>query len=123
MSKKIQWIEDELNSLKEQGLYNHIRTLDSAQGAWLTVDGEERPWIYANPIFLRYGYSSTSDMLAMVLQAASLHAMLGPGSRLAPSTTATALRVQPALKAGALRGIRIVRVDILVPLDGVMVAP
>jgi hypothetical protein len=38
----------------------------------------------ANPVFLRYGYSSTTDMLALVLQAASLHAMLAPQGRLAP---------------------------------------
>ena len=40
MSNKLQWIQDELDSLKEAGLYNRIRTLSSAQGAWLVVDGE-----------------------------------------------------------------------------------
>lgn len=40
MSNKLQWIQDELDSLKEAGLYNRIRTLGSAQGAWLVVDGE-----------------------------------------------------------------------------------
>ncbi len=39
MTKKLQWIEQELNNLKEAGLYNRIRTLGSAQGAWLVVDG------------------------------------------------------------------------------------
>jgi len=38
---KLQWIEDELQSLRESGLYNHIRTLDSPQGAWLVVDGKD----------------------------------------------------------------------------------
>jgi glycine C-acetyltransferase len=38
---KIQWIEDELQSLHESGLYNTIRTLSSPQGAWLTVDGRK----------------------------------------------------------------------------------
>lgn len=33
------WAEQELNSLKEAGLYNHIRTIASPQGAWLQVDG------------------------------------------------------------------------------------
>ncbi len=37
---KLQWIEDELQALQESGLYNHIRTLDSPQGAWLVVDGK-----------------------------------------------------------------------------------
>jgi glycine C-acetyltransferase len=40
MSAKLQWIHDELNNLKEAGLYNRIRTLSSPQGAWLTVDGK-----------------------------------------------------------------------------------
>ena len=40
MSKKLQWIEEELQNLKDAGLYNRIRTLSSAQGAWLVVDGK-----------------------------------------------------------------------------------
>lgn len=34
------WIEQELEQLKESGLFTSIRTLSSAQGAWLVVDGE-----------------------------------------------------------------------------------
>jgi len=37
---KLDWVTREINSLKEQGLYNNIRTLGSPQGAWLTVDGK-----------------------------------------------------------------------------------
>jgi glycine C-acetyltransferase len=40
MSDKLQWVQDELQNLKEAGLYNRIRTLSSAQGAWLVVDGK-----------------------------------------------------------------------------------
>jgi glycine C-acetyltransferase len=40
MDKKLQWIQDELQKLKDDGLYNRIRTLSSPQGAWLVVDGE-----------------------------------------------------------------------------------
>ena len=40
MSTKLAWIEQELHSLKEAGLYNRIRTLGSPQGAWLVVDGK-----------------------------------------------------------------------------------
>ena len=36
---KTAWIEAEIASLKEQGLFTHIRTLSSPQGAWLVVDG------------------------------------------------------------------------------------
>ncbi len=38
---KLAWIQDELQSLKDQGLYIHIRTIQSPQGAWLTVDGQK----------------------------------------------------------------------------------
>ena len=40
MSDKLQWIEDEIENLKDAGLYNRIRTLSSPQGAWLVVDGK-----------------------------------------------------------------------------------
>ena len=40
MSNKLQWISDELQKLREQGLYNNIRTIGSPQGAWLDVDGK-----------------------------------------------------------------------------------
>ena len=38
---KTDWLTEELNSLKEQGLYNRIRTIGSAQGARLIVDGKD----------------------------------------------------------------------------------
>ncbi len=41
MDKKLQWIQDELQKLKDDGLYNRIRTLSSPQGAWLVVDGKQ----------------------------------------------------------------------------------
>ncbi len=41
MEKKFQWIDDELGNLRDAGLYNQIRTLGSAQGAWLIVDGKK----------------------------------------------------------------------------------
>lgn len=40
MTDRLNWIQDELNGLKEAGLYNRIRTLSSPQGAWLVVDGK-----------------------------------------------------------------------------------
>jgi glycine C-acetyltransferase len=38
MTNKLQWIDEELQSLHDAGLYNNIRTLGSPQGAWLLVD-------------------------------------------------------------------------------------
>ena len=40
MSSKLDWIRTEIDELKQSGLYNHIRTMSSAQGAWLVVDGK-----------------------------------------------------------------------------------
>jgi glycine C-acetyltransferase len=37
---KTDWIVQEIDSLKHQGLFNTIRTIGSPQGAWLTVDGK-----------------------------------------------------------------------------------
>jgi glycine C-acetyltransferase len=36
---KTDWITQEIEGLKQAGLYNRIRTIESPQGAWLTVDG------------------------------------------------------------------------------------
>lgn len=36
---KLDWINDELNGLKEAGLFNEIRTIESPMGAWVTING------------------------------------------------------------------------------------
>ena len=38
---KTEWLSQEIAGLKEQGLYNRIRTIGSAQGARLVVDGKD----------------------------------------------------------------------------------
>ena len=38
---KTDWIAQEIEGLKSQGLYNRIRTIGSPQGAWLVVDGKK----------------------------------------------------------------------------------
>jgi glycine C-acetyltransferase len=40
MTTRLDWIQQEIDSLKEAGLYNRIRTISSPQGAWLVVDGK-----------------------------------------------------------------------------------
>ena len=37
---KLEFMQTELNRLREVGLYNHIRTIDSPQGAWLEIQGK-----------------------------------------------------------------------------------
>jgi glycine C-acetyltransferase len=39
MAHPLHWIDDEIANLTSSGLYNRIRTLSSAQGAYLIVDG------------------------------------------------------------------------------------
>ena len=39
METKTAWIEQEIAQLRDQGLFNTIRTIQGPQGAWLTVDG------------------------------------------------------------------------------------
>jgi len=39
MVENLKWIDEEIGNLTSSGLYNRIRTLSSAQGAYLTVDG------------------------------------------------------------------------------------
>ena len=39
-NNKLTWLENELQGLKDQGLFNTIRTIGSAQGAWIIVDGQ-----------------------------------------------------------------------------------
>ena len=41
MSNRVSWVEEEIQSLRENGLFNQIRTIGSPQGAWLIVDGKK----------------------------------------------------------------------------------
>ncbi|MFN7035685.1 MAG: glycine C-acetyltransferase [Bellilinea sp.] len=41
MTERLAWIRQEIEGLKESGLYNRIRTIGSPQGAWLIVDGKK----------------------------------------------------------------------------------
>jgi glycine C-acetyltransferase len=40
MSNRLNWIQEELDALKEAGFYNRIRTISTPQGPWLVVDGK-----------------------------------------------------------------------------------
>lgn len=39
--ERLNWIQKEVKNLKEIGLYNTIRVIESPQSAWLTVDGKK----------------------------------------------------------------------------------
>ncbi|MBE0698934.1 MAG: aminotransferase class I/II-fold pyridoxal phosphate-dependent enzyme, partial [Anaerolineaceae bacterium] len=40
MTTQLDWIQEEIEALKEAGLFNRIRTISSPQDAWLVVDGK-----------------------------------------------------------------------------------
>jgi glycine C-acetyltransferase len=40
MSKQLGWLQEEIQILKEGGLYNEIRTISSPQGPWLVIEGK-----------------------------------------------------------------------------------
>ena len=42
MSTHLDWLQEEIQSLKDAGFYNNIRTISSPQGPWLEIDG--RRW-------------------------------------------------------------------------------
>ena len=37
---KLDWIEEEIAALQEQGLFVNLRIIDSPAGAWMVVDGK-----------------------------------------------------------------------------------
>jgi glycine C-acetyltransferase len=63
---KTDWIEQEIDALKSQGLYNHIRTIGSPQGAWLTVDGKHVLNFCSNNYL---GLANHPDLVAAVKKA------------------------------------------------------
>jgi glycine C-acetyltransferase len=76
MSDRLRWIEEELNNLKQAGLYNRIRTLSSAQGAWLVVDGKRVLNFCSN----NYLGLASDPILVQAVQTATQHYGVGPGA-------------------------------------------
>ncbi len=73
---KIDWIKQEIETLKEAGLYNHIRTLGSAQGAWLLVDGRKVLNFCSNNYL---GLANHPDIVAACKKATDKYGV-GPGA-------------------------------------------
>ena len=70
------WAGDEINGLKEAGLYNHIRTIGSPQGAWLEVDGRRVLNFCSN----NYLGLANHPRLVHAAQAAMQKYGIGPGA-------------------------------------------
>ncbi|MGH2537776.1 MAG: glycine C-acetyltransferase [Candidatus Promineifilaceae bacterium] len=76
MSNKTAWIEEELQNLKEAGLYNVIRTIDSPMGAWVQIDGRQLLNLCANNYL---GLANDSRLLAAAHEAIEEYG-IGPGA-------------------------------------------
>lgn len=76
MATKLNWIDDELNQLRESGLYNKIRTLSSPQGAWLLVDGKQVLNFCSN----NYLGLANHPQLVKAAQEAMIKYGVGPGA-------------------------------------------
>lgn len=73
---KTDWIAQELDGLKQAGLYNRIRTIASPQGAWLTVDGK-RALNFCSNNYL--GLANHPQIVAAAAAATKTHGV-GPGA-------------------------------------------
>jgi len=76
MSTKMDWIAQEIASLKEQGLFNTIRTIDSPMGAWIIVDGRRVLNFCANNYL---GLANHPRLVEAVKQASEQYGV-GPGA-------------------------------------------
>ncbi|MGQ3685193.1 MAG: glycine C-acetyltransferase [Candidatus Loosdrechtia sp.] len=97
---KLDFITEELDKLKENGLLTHIRTIEGPQGAWITVEGKRVLNLCSNNYL---GFANNP-----VLKAASKNAVetygVGPASVRTIAGT-TALHRQLEQKLAAFKGV------------------
>lgn len=72
----LSFLDQELNQLKEQGLFNTIRTIESAQGAWILVDGKKVLNMCANNYL---GFANHPELKAAAKQAIDAYGV-GPAA-------------------------------------------
>jgi glycine C-acetyltransferase len=72
----VTWLNDELNRLKEAGLYTTIRTIDSPMDAWVTIDGRRMLNFCAN----NYLGLANHPRLREAAKAAIDQFCIGPGA-------------------------------------------
>jgi glycine C-acetyltransferase len=76
MPDRTQFLQDELDALRNQGLYTTIRHIDGPQGAWLTVDGR-RVLNFCSNNYL--GLANHPDLVAAAHRALERYGV-GPGA-------------------------------------------
>ena len=72
----LDFMADELDRLRTEGLYNTIRTLESAQGAWIKVEGKRVLNLCSNNYL---GFGNDPRLVERARQALESHG-IGPGA-------------------------------------------
>ena len=76
MTDKLSFLDDQLDELRRDGLFTTIRTLESAQGAWLTIGGRRVLNLCSN----NYLGLANDDRLVGAAKAALDRYGIGPGA-------------------------------------------
>ncbi len=97
---KIDWITQELDGLRQAGLYNTIRTIGSPQGAWLVVDGKKVLNFCSNNYL---GLANHPNLVAAA-QKATLEMGVGPAAVRSIAGTMT-LHVELEKRLAAFKGV------------------
>jgi glycine C-acetyltransferase len=97
---KTDWITQEIEGLKQAGLYNRIRTIGSPQGAWLMVDGKKVLNFCSNNYL---GLANHPDIVAAARKATS-EMGVGPAAVRSIAGTMT-LHVELEKRLAAFKGV------------------
>ena len=97
---KTDWITQEIDGLKQAGLYNRIRTIGSPQGAWLVVDGKKVLNFCSNNYL---GLANHPDIVAAARKATS-EMGVGPAAVRSIAGTMT-LHVELEKRLAAFKGV------------------
>jgi glycine C-acetyltransferase len=97
---KTDWITQEIEGLKQAGLYNRIRTIGSPQGAWLVVDGKKVLNFCSNNYL---GLANHPDIVAAARKATS-EMGVGPAAVRSIAGTMT-LHVELEKRLAAFKGV------------------
>jgi glycine C-acetyltransferase len=97
---KTDWITQEIDGLKQAGLYNRIRTIGSPQGAWLVVDGKKVLNFCSNNYL---GLANHPDIVAAAKKAAG-EMGVGPAAVRSIAGTMT-LHVELEQRLAAFKGV------------------
>lgn len=75
-SDVLAFVDEQLEELREAKLYNTIRVLESAQGSWVTIDGEQKLNLCSNNYL---GLAADQDLIDAACQATETYGV-GPGA-------------------------------------------